>query len=181
MNEIEILKALIDKEQRKHYLDIHLDFTTDIKEQEALKEKRSQLSREIEDDKLSLLQIEDKTFSAKSHSCMIAQLSEYINQIVKANKGLKLTRDQGLILDNYLFSIITRDIEYFVENKCYGIRTPRYLHYTSSNENSVDIPELIEFLEEEIIALNNLQKISFITLREYFEEFKIRIIKRFID
>jgi hypothetical protein len=83
-----------------------------------------------------------------------------------------------------LFGNFLRDIRVLMTEKIYGFQNPVYLYYTTDQSeveknNTVEISDFTQFLENEKTILRNLQTLNFITLDEYFAELRERIIQTF--
>ncbi len=181
MNELEILKRLINLEKESHRLKIRIKIRKNEIEKQGFIDENHQIENEIEDLKNQLKEVENKSSSAEAKTAIIRQLSEYITEINKAGLGLKLLRNQGLMLENAPLSEIYRDLHFFITNGEFGIRTPAWLCYTSSKENSIEIDVLSEFLSGEIQILRKITDPNYLKLRQYIEEFRKRIIEKFIE
>ena len=90
MNEIELLKKLIELEQKSHYLEIQIQIETEENKKIEFINKREIIETDVESYKNQLLNIKDKSFSAKAKSALIRQLDLYVTEINKAIPSLKL-------------------------------------------------------------------------------------------
>ena len=180
MIELEILKRLISLEAESRKLKIRIKIWKNEIEKQELIDKDSEIEIEIVELKNQLEVIDNKTSSEEAKFAIIRQLNEYISEINKAGHGLKLSRNQGLMIENSLFNEIYRDLHFFVTNKVFGVITPAFLQYTYSNENSIDINELSEFLSVEVEIVKNITNPNYLKLRQYFKELEGRIIEKFI-
>ena len=180
MNEVELLKRLVNLEQQQHDLKNRIDVWSDDNKVKIFKQELADVNEEIEQTEQKLLEVEEKTHSNRAKEAMISQLMSYVTEIKKARPGLKLSRSQGLILKNYLFSGILRDLQHFVTDERFGYHIPAHLYYTYSDEDSVEINDLTEFLNTEIQTLRNIQDSNYIKLRQFYDEFRNRMLERYV-
>lgn len=181
MNEIEILKELIDKKRIANDLKISIEIWHNEQEKIQFVEDLEKTSAEINILEKQLTEIEDKSYSRKAKDSVIYQLEQYITEINKVSPHLNLSRNQGLMLENELFAGIVQDVSYLLTDKVYGIHIPAYLKYTVVHEDSVSIPELTEFLRNEITLLRRMNAIDYLKLWEYKNSLIARIREQFID
>ncbi|WP_057938815.1 hypothetical protein [Algoriphagus resistens] len=180
MNEFELMTKLLSLEQAHHTLSLHIDVWKGEKEVEDLDLKLIEVEEEMKIIEKELIEIESKTYSKKAKQGMINQLNAYISGITKGKPHLKLSRNQGLIIENYLFSIILNDLKYQVSSDSAVLRIPANLHFTYSVSNSVEISDLTDFLLREIEIIKNIQDPNYIKLREFCDGFMDRLLIRFI-
>ncbi len=181
MNEINYLKHLISLEQQAQDLKLKIAFPENPQEKSKLKKELDVSNQNIKQAKIESSRIEDKKYSQEAQKIMLLQLKAYVNRMSNAKNWLKLSRNQGLILDNYLFSAILRDLQYLVTDEAQGFHDPAHLLFTYSPEDSVEIEELRQHLMNEINILRNIKETNYNKLREFYSSFKIRIITRFIE
>ena len=181
MKEIELLQTLVKLEAELQDLEIRLRIYYDAPDRTRQLEKDvSQTRAKIHDLEKALVEIENHSDSKMAKSLMMRQLSAYIQQTNKASQGLRLSRNQGLVIDNYLFSGILRDLQHILNGSNLGFHIPHLL-YTYEEEGAVAIGELKEFLVKEIQNLEAIKEVNYIKLRDFFEEFKQRLTARFIS
>ncbi len=176
MNEIELLKKLVDLESTIHRLSIKVKYSND----EELENSINDLEKQKDDIILTLDNIEDTSYSKRAKSSIINQINAYVTEISKAQPGLNLIRNQSLIIENYLFSRILNDVNRFLTDEVYTYYIPCNLYYTYSKENSIEVEDLKGFLNNELKILNNIDKVNFISLRSYYNDFENRIIDKYI-
>ena len=181
MNEIELLKELIEAKRIAHDLQLRIEIWTNDAERIRFAKELENTSVQIEDLETQIVEIEDKRFSREAKASMIEQLERYITEINKANPHLNLSRNQGLIIDNELFSGIVRDINYLVTDRVFGIHIPAYLKYTTNPDDSVSIPELTDFLRNEINILRGIDSPNYLILWQYKDQLIDRIRAQFIE
>lgn len=181
MNEIEILKELIDKKRIVNDLKISIDIWHNNEEKIQFAKDLEKTSAEIDTLEKQLTEIDDKSHSRKAKDSVIYQLEQYITEINKVSPHLNLSRNQGLMLENELFAGIVQDVNYLITDKVFGIHIPAYLKYTVVPEDSVSISELTEFLRNEITILRRINDIDYLKLWEYKDSLIERIRQQFID
>ncbi len=181
MNEIELLKELIEAKRVAHDLQLKIDIWTNQTQKTNFIQDLQETNALIDSLETQIIEIEDKQYSRRAKESMIYQLECYINEINKANPRLNLSRSQGLIIDNELFSGIVRDINYLVTDEVFGIHIPAYLKYTNNPDDSVSITELTSFLRNEINILRDIEFPNYIVLWRYKEQLIDRIKEQFIE
>ena len=181
MNEIELLKRLIELEKQANDYDLRIQIWTNQEEKVQFVREFERISGEIEELKTQLVTIENKPFSREAKSSIIDQLQQYINEINDVSPSLSVSRNQGFMLENELFSGIVQDVNYMLIDRIFGIRIPAYLKYTTNPNDSINISELTDFLRNEIIIIKNIENPNFIKLREYLDRLIDRIREQFID
>lgn len=181
MNELDFLKTLMKLEVDRDDLSIQYSIEDNIFRKSELKAALLKIEDQIGEIEGRLIEIDDKTFSQRARKAMISQLETYVLEMSKAKEGLRVDRNQRLILKNYLFSMIIRDMEHLIQDEPLGHHSPNNLVYTYRIENSVHISELSEFLNSEIGVLRETDKINYVVLRNYFQGFKTRIIASFTN
>lgn len=181
MNEIELLKELIEAKRIAHDLQLSIEIWTNDAERIRFAQELEKTSVQIEDLETQIVEIEDKSNSREAKVSMIEQLERYITEINKVNPHLNLSRNQGLILDNELFSGIVRDINYLVIDRVFGIHIPANLKYTTNPDDSVSIPELTDFLRNEINILRGIDSPNYLILWQYKDQLIDRIRAQFIE
>lgn len=184
MNEIDLLKKLIEKKGIEHDLQLRTKIWSN-KSNEAEKircvQELQNVSAEIENLENQLTEIEDKTYSREAKECMIDQLDRYITEINKVNPSLNLSRNQNLLTNNELFTGIVRDINYLITDRASAIHIPANLKYTNNSVNSIKIADLTDFLRNEINILRNIQSPNYLILWQYKDELIDRINVKFIE
>lgn len=181
MNELETLKELIEQERLAHDLRLRIEIWSNNQEKIQFSKELENVSGQIETLRNQLSNIEDKSFSRDARTAMIDQFEHYITEINRVSPSLSLSRNQGLMLENELFSGIVRDINYLVTDKVFGIHIPAYLKYTTVPEDSISVPELTEFIRNEIHILRHLDNPNYLDLWEYKDLLIERIIAEFIE
>lgn len=181
MNELEILKELINYEYKARDLEMRIQIWHDEDEKAKFMVELEHINLKIEKLINQLIKIEDKRYSSQAKSAMIDQLNLYIKEINKAKSWLNLSRNQGMIIENELFSEIVRDLNGLLIDKITGIHIPAYLKYTVDSEDSVSIPELTEFLRKEVLNLRKIDNPNYINLRKFRDGFVERIVEQFIE
>lgn len=179
MDELEILNKLIEQEHKSHILGIQIPIWKDEKEKTSFIASKNAIDEEIEHLKFQLQGIENKKFSLQAYETIISQLKEYINQIKKAKTGLKLSRKQSMIGENMLISFIAKDVHNLLIDKVYGIHIPAYLLYTTDEDDAIEIPELVEFLSEQLEVLYSMKNPNYLKLRNFYDDLKRGLMERF--
>ena len=103
---------------------------------------------------------------------MKLQITNYICELERLDKRFKISRNQGLSIDNYLFSQIVTDINNISREADWGIRVPVDLKYSFSESDSVEILDLIIFLNGQLIKLMNITDVNHLNLKKFAYEFQ---------
>jgi len=181
MTEIELLNNynLIHKDA--YAMEFKIKFFNSDEKKDVLEGEYKRLRERliIAEDELS--NVLDKSSSYGAWQRMIRQLTEYANQINKAKQGLKLSRNQGLSIQNHLFSMIIIDLSYIGISGLDMIHIPSNLYYTTDYNDAVEIHEVVDFLKAERQLLQDIQSPNYVNLREYLDGFKKRIVAKFIS
>lgn len=181
MNELEILKELIEQERIAHDLRLRIEIWSNNQEKALFAIELENVSGQVDTLREQLVTVENKSFSRDARTAMISQLEHYVTEINRVSPSLNLSRNQGLIIENELFAEIVNHINYLVTDKVFGIHIPAYLKYTTVPEDSISIPELTEFLRNEIVILRHLDHPNYLDLWEYKDRLIDRIRAQFID
>lgn len=181
MNELELLKQWIEANKEAHTIQLMLNYADGNEERIQLAREQERVGQQIDSLEQQLVEIEDKSFSQEARASMIDQFDRYISEINKAHPSLNLSRNQGFILGNELFSGIVRDINYLISDRVFGIRIPAYLKYTRDPDDSVNIPELTDFLRNEIRVLRAIEEPNYLILWQYHDQLINRIRERYIE
>ena len=90
MNEIDILKELIEKERIAYDLQLRINIWTNQEEKIQFAKELESVSLEVEQLITRLTTIENKSFSAEARHSMIYQLEQYVIEINKVSPYLNL-------------------------------------------------------------------------------------------
>ena len=180
MNEIELLYKLVELDGQQHELKIRIDVWHDDEKVHIYKKKLIEVEKERGEITQQLIDIKDRPYSHDARKGMISQLGAYVTEINKAKTGFRLTRNQGLMLENHLFSKILSDLQHFITSDFVGYFVPLDLHYTYSQENSIEISTLTKFLESGIKTLAAIEDPDYVKLRHFYKNFEERMIEQFI-
>ncbi|WP_268847903.1 hypothetical protein [Flavobacterium aestivum] len=181
MNELELLEELIQNEHNLKMSMFYVHFANNEDEKQIANNNRNKIQDKIDLLKIELRDIEDKTQSQKAKFGIINQLNHYVEQINLVRPGLKLTRKQDMLLENMLFSYISMDIYRQISEKVIGSHIPAYLHYTDNEKDSIEIPELTEFLKNEISIVKSIENVDYIKLQDYYQGFRQRMVDKFMN
>lgn len=176
MSELELLKRLNSLEEE--LLRARSLLAYEDEKAQALKEI-DELSLAIEEAKNKLTDVEDKEHSFKAHQLIIDQFSEYIREFKKIKSYLNVLKHQWMIIPNYFLGILIHDIHKLLQEEAYGISGRSFLHYSANPEECYKKDELINFITKEIDTLYEMKDVSYVRLKEYFEEFKNRLLSTF--
>lgn len=180
MNEFEIFANFLEQKNIVQDLELEMKFCENDKEQEQLKGKIVEANKKVDRLRKQLVETPDKSYSENTKQSIIIQLRSYIEEISKKQLNLKLSKPQGVVLENELFSKLINDINYVIFKNPSFLRTPFDIPYTLDAENSLDKQEFIDFLTQEIEILNKHYSLNYLDLLEYKEKLIQRIRHQFI-
>ena len=179
MTEIKLLKVLNTKLREKKFMQIEIDISENSKEKEMYRNEINNLNDEITKIELNLKSIGDKELSKKTKINFINQISAYIEEMNDAPENIRLSRNQGLIIENYLFGMIIEDLRRFVSTDIFNGTIRHNLNYTYSEEDSVNKTDFINFLNQEIEILKRIENPNLVELRKYLNEIEERIFDKY--
>lgn len=179
MNELEILKQIIDLEKSSSLLNINIQLWTDGDEKQKFISDKDSVDENINVLKVKIINIEDKQFSQKAKQGIINQMKAYIEKLKSDHPQKLLLKNQCTVLENELFSLLARDIKYQVEGHIFGIRIPSEFYYTISEKEGINVKNFISFLNNEIEILKCIDNLDFIILKNYYVDFECRLIENF--
>lgn len=181
MNELELLNLLMTTEHNLQSAKMDVQFANDAQSKQIAYRTQKEIENKIDLITTELIDIADKNHSEEAKYSVINQLNHYVEQINMVRHGARLTRNQGMILENMLFGNISMDINNVILRGGQGGHIPAYLEYTLSEKNSISIAELTAFFKNEILIVQSIEKPNFIKLRDYYNGFRIRIQSQFMN
>lgn len=181
MDELEILKQYWASRERARVLEITVEMETLPERKEEVEAEQRNAHERTEELKKQLIELPDKNSSEASKGLLISQLKEWKRVLKETTEGtdLRICRVQGFGADS-LFVKIKDTLWPLVQNGPNGFQTPHGLKFTLSNENSVRTSDLIEFLDDELGRLADLEPIHYPALINFVEDFVNRMHGRFI-
>ena len=110
---------------------------------------------------------------------MSHQLTAYIHAISNAKSGLMVSRNQHLMVKNYLFGKITSDLRFYLKHHgMEGVSVPD-IDFTYDSEDGIECEKFVRFLKEENRGLYELNPVDYISLSSFVDGFLSRIWKQF--
>lgn len=179
MDESQLLNHLLTLENSSRRLMMQIQIWHDGEEKDLYISQKADVDNEIETTKIQLRDIKDKAYSARQRQTLIDQLREYKNQIRTIRHPYRLLPTDSINIENSLFSNLNSHMKAIAIGRQWGIHIP-ILGYTRDENNSVEIENFTEFLDDEIERIRNIEIVNFVNLKTYQEEFQIRLIERFI-
>jgi hypothetical protein len=180
MNELQLLSELNSLKQKQHVLELMTEAPGRQPDIPQIVAELMDIQNEISKIEKSLIEVDDKSYSKKAALGMVRQLNSYIAETSKAKVGLKLARNQGMVVENYLFGIILYDLKIFVTRETFGYHVPINLTYTYSDENSVEIAQVVDFLRVQMDILQHIENPNLIALMLFCDNFENELKNRFI-
>ena len=116
----------------------------------------------------------DKSFSKSAHERMIKQLGVIISEINSVDPQLRIDRNQGLILKNYVFSKVYQYLDSQILFPVGGVFM-HLLYYSNNFESSIAKEDFIKFIESEISILSSMKEINYVVLKAFLDTFFIRV------
>ena len=179
MDESQLLNHLLTLENATRWLMMQIQIWHDGEEKELYISQKAEVDNQIETTKIQLRDIQDKSYSERQKQTLIDQLREYKNQIRTIGHPYRLLPTDSINIDNSLFSNLNSHMKAISIGRQWGIHIP-ILGFTLDQNNSVEIENFTEFLDDEIERIRNIETVNFVNLKTYQEEFQIRLIERFI-
>jgi hypothetical protein len=181
MNEINLLEKYIslskDIELKKVQLNLENDNSKKVEIGDVIRGKM----QELELIKKQLVEIKDKSYSYNAFKMLVNYFTEYISNLGGINKASNVVKAQNTIKENEFIESIKRTVSNIIYIWDYGYDIPSEIILTHNQVNSIEIKELSCFLQLELVKVQKLNPINYISLFEYFHEFKNRIINRFVN
>jgi hypothetical protein len=178
MTELQLLKELIKTENELQ--EINIRFSNNEIQKENTYTKIKELQKNIAMLNSRLINVSDNTDSVIAKNEIIKQLQFFVERINKVGSCSRLTRNQGMIVENILFDYISQTVINLISDEIYGGGIPSILQFTIDDKNSILVSELSEFLKDEILILNKIENTNFVKLRNYNNGFNMRIQSKFI-
>ena len=180
MDESQLLNKLIELESSSRWLEIQIQLWHDGDERNKYIAQKTEVDDEIDVVSGQLVEIPEKKYSARAKQYIIDQLREYKNQIGNIKNPYKLLPYDSINIENSLFSNLNSHIKAITIGKQWGIHIPILGYTRDENENNVEIENFLEFIDQEIDNVRNIENSNFVELKNYQEQFQQRIIDRFI-
>ncbi|GAA6769322.1 hypothetical protein [Flavobacterium sp. CGRL2] len=98
MNELDLLRNLIDLEKSSIFLEIQIELWHEGPEKQKYITDKIFVDDKIEKFKNEIIEIRDKQFSIRANRGIIDQINAYINEIRDKDPRLFLDRNQGTVL-----------------------------------------------------------------------------------
>lgn len=172
--EYKLIRSLLTIENQIRRQKIELQFCTDDAERFQIESTINQLIGTRDQLILELTEIENPQASIEIRHHLIQIFAEMRASIMDVKYDLPISRNQGLVLENYFISKIFDEIKRVVNCRYYGLSTP-FLYFSADPEDSFDRKELISFFNSEIKILQAFENVNYILLKSYFEEFTDRL------
>lgn len=180
MTELELYNEYLGLARRIKDLEIYVRIWSNEPERLAFEQELEQALITSNDLREQLVGIEDKKYSRDTKQYMVDQLSIYIRELEKKPRYLLLHKGHGLNIDNELFSMMVRDLNYILVEHWRGGHIP-YFVLTNSEANSVSLGVFLDFIIAERTRLINMNNQNFILLNEYVDGLIERMREQFIE
>lgn len=176
MTELDLLKKLLELENKIQELIIHIKIPLEKNDKIKSKLELKETKVEIENIKISLIKFNDKRFSSKAKESMIKQIEEWIDKLME-NVNSTISTNQGFInLENELFIKIEESLNYLISGS-FGIQLIDL--NTISKNNLIETNDLIKFLKIQNQILRKIDEPNYIKLREFYIAFMNSLIKKY--
>ncbi|WP_297099359.1 hypothetical protein [uncultured Draconibacterium sp.] len=172
--EYKLIGGLLAAENQIRKQKIEFQFCTDDAEIVKIESSITELIATREQLALELTEIENPQASIEIRHYLIQMFYEMRASIMDVKYDLPISRNQGLVLENYFISKIYDEIKRVMNCKHYGLSRP-FLYFSADPEDSFDRKELISFFNSEIEILQAFDIVNYILLKDYFEKFAVRL------
>lgn len=179
MDELQLLNRFVDFKKSSDFLSLQIQLWEDGKERNEFIRQKKDVDTQISDLKVQLEGIEDKKFSLAAKQNMIEQMRVYIQNIGNRRMPIHLSRYENIFMTNSLFINLAGHIKNIAIGRQMGIHIP-FLEFTYTDPNSIEIEFFLEFLNQEILNIRNIEIVNFVNLNNYYLEFQQRLISRFL-
>lgn len=120
--------------------------------------------------------------SLKTHHGIIMQFQQIIKELEGARPWLKILRDQGTISEHQVLGNILWTISQHLRHEHIGTFGYVVQYFTTDQDiPSIEIPEMVDFVRDEVRILGNLTTINYVVLNQYYVDLRDRIISRFVE
>lgn len=142
--EYKLIRSLLTIENRIHRVEIELQFCTDEAERFPIESSLKELKETREQLFLVLTEIENPQASIEIKYHLIQIFYEMRASIMDVKYDLPISRNQGLVLEDYFISKILDEIKRVMDGGYYGLSSP-FLYFSTDPEDSVDRKKIIFF------------------------------------
>jgi len=177
MKEFEVLKQYHQVVQQLHELGLVISYA-EGEEQHQIQHHIDDLQHQKRELETALINHSSKQDSRASRQSMLSQISVYIQHVQNAHSGLRVTRSQGLVVENYLVGKIMQDVSRFLYHEpIIGTSIPN-LYFTYDHDLGIDRESLVSTLKNEIVCLESLNPVDYISLLSFTEQMTSRLSER---
>lgn len=179
MDESQLLNRFLELEASSKWLQIQIQTWPDGNEKNEYVRQKAEVDATIEIFKNRLQNIENKNISPVVQRTILNQLNQYIISIGKFREPIFLSKYESISMENSLFINLASRIQQISIIKQIGIAIPIF-EYTYSEENSVKIEIFLNYLNQEITNIANIEDVNFIKLISFYKNFQKRLNHQFL-
>ncbi|MBK9504747.1 MAG: hypothetical protein IPO03_05215 [Bacteroidetes bacterium] len=163
---LQILNEINELEAELHFYPENADLKRKI---ESIESQRVNLKNQLEN-------IEEKSFSKDAHQRMIKQLIQFISELDSVDPQLRVDRNQGLVIEDYVFSKVYHYLDVQIKFPVGGIFL-HLLYYAYEQTNSISKADFKKFIQSEIDTLSSIESVNYVSLMEFMNTYFERVKK----
>lgn len=143
-------------------------------ENTELKQKFSSLNAQKDILERQLVGETDHSTSMDVHRRMIQQLNQFIIELDSVDPQLRVDRNQGLIINDFVFSKVYQYLDAQIKFPVGGIFL-YLLYYSNDPSKSISKAEFKKFIQSEVDLLYSIDKINYVELMKYLNSYFERV------
>lgn len=172
--EYEMIKRMLDLKIKLDLVEVESHYCNSSAESLENENSKKGFKAILEQINIELLGIENPLASKEILEILIQTFHNMIKEISVGNTNIPISKNQGLIIDNYFVLRILDEVKKIVILDFHGMNKP-FLYGSTDPSDSFSRNDLIQFLGDEIAILNNFPNVNYILITDYFQEFQERL------
>lgn len=170
MTELELLAEYLRMIQKEKDLKLSLSFEDARLKKQSLTSNLKIAALEISNQKVRLQSCPVKNDSSWAHGQMFSRLGKYSATIKSARLSTNISRNQGLVIEDRLYGIITSEMRKFAEGHKVVPSHDSNLFFETDNSKGIDKISFAKFLDTEAQFLSQISPVDFIELQNYVDK-----------
>lgn len=177
MSEFDLLRDYHELNQQLHELELVIHYRDGV-ERKKIQASIDDLRFQLLELSSSLVSFPDNRDSRATKQSMMQQISAYMQHIKGARSGLLVSRNQGLMIENYLIGKVIQDVRWFLFHEPLGGYSIPDLLYTYQPNLGIERERVIDALRSELIELENLSPVNYMSLLNLTEQMRPRLFSK---